>query len=186
MSIKNAIVQSLRSLRKLHRFLGLSIAIFLLISAVTGILLALKKDVALLQPPTQKSSAPFDSNWLSIEEISTAATQAFYLKYPDQSNNPVDKIDIRISKGIGKVIFQNGNWEVQVDGKNGAILSMAKRHSDWIESLHDGSIISDWFKLISMNYLGFGAILLIVSGIWLWWGPKKIRFSRRRREKDHQ
>ena len=57
MSIKDSIVQSLRKLRKLHRFLGLSVALILLISALTGIVLALKKDIDILQPPTQKSKS---------------------------------------------------------------------------------------------------------------------------------
>jgi uncharacterized iron-regulated membrane protein len=84
-------------------------------------------------------------------------------------------MDVRPSKGIAKVLFENGYWEVQIDGTSGKILSISRRHSDWIEHLHDGSIISDWFKLVSMNYLGLGALFLIGTGIWLWYGPKKVR-----------
>lgn len=182
MAIKEAIVQSLRKLRKLHRFLGLSISVFLLISALTGILLALKKDVNIIQPPTKKSTADKSLPWLGVPEISLIAQKALESIHPEQAGNSVDKIDVRPDKGIAKVIFENGNWEAQIDGRSGEVLSVAKRYSDWIESLHDGSIISDGFKLFSMNYLGIGVVLLIFSGIWLWWGPKKIRFSRRRRE----
>jgi len=181
MAIKEAIVRSLRKLRKLHRFLGLSISIFLLISALTGILLALKKDVNIIQPPTQKSIADQTKPWLDIPQISSIAQSALVAAYPEQAQNKVDRIDVRLGKGIAKVLFENGYWEAQIDGRSGEVLSIAKRHSDWIEALHDGSIISDGFKLFSMNYLGFGVILLILSGIWLWWGPKKVRFSRRRR-----
>ncbi len=182
MAIREALVRSLRKLRKLHRFLGLSISFFLIISAATGILLALKKDVNIIQPPTQKSTVDKSQPWLEIPDISSIAQKALTTQHPDQMANVVDRIDVRPNKGIAKVIFKEGNWEAQIDGRSGEVLSIAKRYSDWIESLHDGSIISDGFKLISMNYLGFGVILLILTGIYLWWGPKKVRFSRRRRE----
>jgi len=143
MAIKEALVRSLRKLRKLHRFLGLSVAVFLLISALTGILLALKKDVNLIQPPTQKSQVDQSNPWLDVLELSSIAERALINAYPDQSDNSVDRIDVRPSKGIAKVLFENGYWEAQIDGRSGEVLSIAKRHSDWIEALHDGSIISD-------------------------------------------
>ena len=76
-------------------------------------------------------------------------------------------------------LFKGGNWEVQIDGTSGEVKSIAKRYSDWIESLHDGSIISDLFKLISMNLLGIGVLFLMGTGIWLWYGPKVVRELKR-------
>ncbi|MBO6762019.1 MAG: DNA mismatch repair protein, partial [Roseivirga sp.] len=84
-------------------------------------------------------------------------------------------IEYRPTKGIAKVIFDTGSWEVQVDASSLEVLSVAKRHSDWIETIHDGSIISDAFKLVSMNILGLGLVFLTVTGLWLWYGPKRIR-----------
>lgn len=167
------IAKSIRGYRKVHRYLGLTIAILLIISAVTGILLAWKKDVSILQPPTLKGENISLDSYQSVEELSIAALSAV-----DSLNlgaNNLDRIEYRPTKGIAKVIFDTGNWEVQVDATSLEVLSVAKRHSDWIESLHDGSIISDFFKLISMNFLGLGLLLLILTGFWLWWGPKKIR-----------
>ena len=172
-------IQSLRSFRKFHRYTGLLLAVFVLISAVTGILLSLKKDVSIIQPPTQKGVSKDLSTWKSIDELSTLAITAFYKKYPDQEGNKIDRLDVRPSKGIAKVLFKDGNWEVQIDGTSGEVKSIAKRYSDWIESLHDGSIISDLFKLISMNILGIGILILMGSGIWLWYGPKVIREMKR-------
>ncbi|MEZ4980895.1 MAG: PepSY domain-containing protein [Saprospiraceae bacterium] len=63
----------------------------------------------------------------------------------------------------------------QIDGQSGEIYSISRRYSDWIEQLHDGSIIAEWFKWLSMNYLGLGLIVMIITGTWLWWGPKRIR-----------
>jgi len=172
-------IQSLRSFRKFHRYTGLLLAVFILISAVTGILLSLKKDVDIIQPPTQKGVSKDLTTWKSVAELSTLATTAFYEKYPDQKENEIDRLDVRPSKGIAKVLFKEGNWEVQIDGTSGEVKSIAKRYSDWIESLHDGSIINDFFKLISMNVLGIGVLFLIGTGVWLWYGPKVVREMKR-------
>lgn len=170
----------MRKVRVLHRWMGLTLAILLIISAVTGILLALKKDVNLIQPPTQKGISKNLSDWKPLHELSSIAQEAFYTTHPDQKDNLVDKMDVRPSKGIVKVLFEKGYWEVQVDGVSGEVKSIAKRHSDWIEHLHDGSIVSDLFKLISMNFLGLGLLFLIATGIWLWYGPRRVRKEKKR------
>jgi len=172
---------SLRNFRKYHRYIGLTLAIFLFVSAITGMLLSLKKDLDILQPPTQKGTSKSLATWKPISELATIATTAFHEQYPDQLDNLIDKMDVRPSKGIVKVLFEKGYWEVQVDGTSGEIKSIARRHSDWIEHLHDGSIISDLFKLVSMNALGLGILILMGSGLWLWYGPKQIRKMRRNR-----
>lgn len=142
--------------------------------------LALKKEFNILQPVSQKGTSDSLKDWKSVEEIAQLAQSAFIQQYPNQINNTVSRIDVRPGKGIAKVLFEKGYWEVQVDGTTGAVLSMAKRHSDWIESLHDGSIISDGFKLISMNLLGLGVLFLIATGLWLRYGPGLVKKSKRK------
>jgi len=172
----------LRKFRVVHRYLGLTLAIFLLISAVTGILLSLKKDIAAIQPVTQKGVEKDLQKWKPLPELAQIAKTVLAKHQPDQMDNPIDRMDVRPSKGIVKVLFKNDNWEVQLDGSTGTVKSIDIRYSDWIESIHDGSIVSDAFKLVSMNFLGWGALLLIVSGFWLWYGPKRLRFLRRKRK----
>ncbi|RMG86757.1 MAG: DNA mismatch repair protein [Bacteroidetes bacterium] len=169
------VIHSLRQFRDWHKIVGLSVAFFLFISALTGILLALKKEFDLLQPPTQKGESRTLDTWKPVAELADIAQKAFARAHPDLADNPIDRMDVRPSKGIVKVLFENGYWEVQVDGTTGAVKSIARRHSDWIEHLHDGSIVNDWFKLVSMNYLGLGVLILIFSGLWLWYGPKIVR-----------
>jgi len=169
------LVQSLRTFRVWHRLLGTTLAIFLFISAITGILLALKKDVAVIQPPTQKGVSKTLETWLPLDSLAAMATHAFHDAHPIEYDNYVDRMDVRPSKGVVKVLFERGYWEVQIDGTSGEIKSIAKRHSDWIEHLHDGSIVSDLFKLITMNLLGFGLLFLIITGLWLWYGPRRVK-----------
>ncbi|MEL6845277.1 MAG: PepSY-associated TM helix domain-containing protein [Bacteroidota bacterium] len=168
-------IKSLRTFRVWHRLLGTTLAMLLVISAVTGILLALKKEVAVIQPPTQKGVSKTLDTWLPLDSLAQMATTAFHTAHPVEYDNYIDRMDVRPSKGIVKVLFERGYWEVQIDGTSGEIKSIAKRHSDWIEHLHDGSIVSNVFKLISMNVLGFGLLLLIATGLWLWYGPKRVR-----------
>jgi uncharacterized iron-regulated membrane protein len=167
------IAKSIRSYRKIHRYAGLILAILLLISALTGILLAWKKEFNVLQPVTNKGESLTLTEWRPVNELSEIALMAVDSLGLSASN--LDRIEYRPTKGIAKVIFDTGSWEVQVDATSLKVLSVAKRNSDWIEQIHDGSIISDFFKIFSMNFLGIGLILLLLTGIWLWYGPKKIR-----------
>lgn len=176
----DSLVKILRAARRYHRYIGIFLLVLVLISAFTGILLAWKKQSALLQPPTLKGAGGELTEWRPLAELAAIARQAFVAKYPDQKDNNIDRIDVRPSKGIVKVLFEKGWWEVQVDGVTGEALSISKRHSDWIEALHDGSIISEGFKLLSMNILGFGLLFLLITGFFLWYGPKRLRILKKR------
>ena len=167
------LAKKVRGYRVWHRYFGISIALLVVISALTGILLAWKKNFDTLQPPTQKGISTEMSEWKPVDELAKAALSA--VDSLDLEEGNIDRIEYRPTKGIAKVIFDTGSWEVQIDGTSLKILSVAKRHSDWIESIHDGTIISDIFKLISMNILGIGLLVLVFSGLWLWFGPKRIR-----------
>lgn len=135
--------------------------------------LAWKKQSDLIQPPTLKGETLDASQFAPVEEMMLQAAKAVDSLGLTQAN--LDRLEYRATKGIAKAIFDSGNWEVQIDAKTLEVLSVAKRHSDWIEQLHDGSIISEAFKVTSMNILGLGLLFLICSGLWLWYGPKKIR-----------
>jgi len=167
------LVNRLRQFRSVHKWIGISIVAFMTITSTTGLLLGWKKNVDILQPPTQQGASKNLNEWVSFEQVAQAAQQA--LDSISKEPNSIDKMDVRVDKGLVKVLFQRGYWEVQIDGKTGRVLSVAQRHSDWIEHLHDGSIISDGFKLLYTNYIGWGLLLLSATGFWLWYGPRKIR-----------
>jgi len=167
------LVDSLRKFRVWHRFIGTALAFFVVVSASTGILLGWKKNVNLLQPAERKGTAAELARWVTLDAIVRSASHAVdsVLGRPLD----VDKLDVRPDKGIVKVLFKEGYWEVQVDGATGKPLSVSRRHSDWIEKIHDGSIIGDIFKITYTNVLGWGLLILSLSGFWLWYGPKVVR-----------
>ncbi len=169
-----SITDRLRNFRVYHKYMGLVLGVFILISSITGIALGWKKDVDLLQPPTQDGTTSDLQLWVPLSTMATTAYAALDSAVSIK-NNPIDRIEARPEKGMVKVLFLEGSWEVQLDGSTGKVLSVAQRHSDWIEKIHDGSIISDGFKLVTMNVLGLGLLVLSVTGFFLWFYPKKIR-----------
>jgi uncharacterized iron-regulated membrane protein len=172
MIIQN-LVHRLRQFRSLHKWIGISVALFMLITSITGVMLGWKKNVELLQPATLKGKSTDVSKWVSFEVVSESALRA--IDSVTHEENLIDRLDVRYDKGIIKVLFTKGYWEVQIDATTGKALSVAQRHADWIEHVHDGSIISEFFKLIYTNYIGWGLLILAISGFWLWYGPRAIR-----------
>lgn len=171
------LVVALRKFRSLHKLTGVALAFFILILSCTGMLLGLKKNISALQPVTRTGTSTDFSQWIGLEDISTRALKA--MDSVGISGNPVDRMDVRADKGVVKVLFRDGYWEVQIDGATGKVLSIEQRHSDWIEHLHDGSILSDGFKLVYTNFMAIGLFTLAVSGVWMWIGPRIIRKAKK-------
>ena len=97
----------------------------------------------------------------------------------------LDRIDIRPDKGIAKFLYANHYWEVQVDCTTAEILSVGKRHSDFLEHLHDFSLLDrelktsgDYIKLFYTTIMGLSVIIFTLTGFWLWYGPKQMKGSR--------
>ena len=172
MIIQN-LVHRLRQFRSIHKWIGISVALFMLVASITGVMLGWKKNVELLQPATLKGGTLDVTKWVNFEKISQSALSA--IDSVTNEKNSIDRLDVRFDKGIIKVLFTKGYWEAQVDAATGKTLSVAQLHADWIEHIHDGSIINDFFKLIYTNYIGFGLLFLSITGFWLWYGPKRIR-----------
>ena len=156
--------------------MGIPLIVFFLLIGVTSILLAWKKKVELL-PPTQKTQIE-DGTWILPSEMVRIGEEEMRKLGRDPE---VDRIDIRPDKGIAKVTFKTHFSEVQVDGYSGEVLSISTRHSDWIEKLHDGSIV-DYYttgdegaKLFYSTLTSIGLIFLALSGFYLWYYPKLIR-----------
>lgn len=172
-------VRVLRWARSLHGLVALWLLVLVVISSGTGILLGWKKNSETLQPPTQQGEAATLADWRPLEQLAGAARVALAdeLGPAAATGLVLDRFDVRPDKGVVKVLF-TGDWEVQVDGATAQVLSVARRHSDWIERIHDGSIISDGFKLVAMNILGLGLLGLSATGFWMWYGPKRLRRKR--------
>ena len=70
---------------------------------------------------------------------------SFFHDSVSQPFKRIDRIDIRPDKGIVKFTFKDHFKGLQLDGTTGKLLSIETRKSDFIEKLHDGSILDKIF-----------------------------------------
>lgn len=175
----SGISNSTRLYRKIHKWVSIPLLIFMMIIGVTGLLLGWKKQTNLL-PKTEKGESKNSADWIKIDSIQTIAKT--YAKMVLKTSDEIDRIDIRPQKGIAKIVFVEHFTELQIDCKTGEILAINTRKSDFIEKIHDGSIIdffiktsSDQIKIIYTTIVSLGLILLSFSGFWLWYNPIRIR-----------
>lgn len=177
---KPAIVRSIRTSRSWHSRLGLVLAALVLLSAGTGLLLAYKKQSEWLQPSTARGVGEGLGEWQTLAALETAAVRAFRQNEGAAADATIDRMDVRPGKGVVKVRFDHEDVEVQLDGATGEVLNIGRRNADWIERLHDGSIVSEGFKLVSMSGLGLGLLAMTGTGLWLYYGPRRYRALRSR------
>jgi hypothetical protein len=171
----------IRKTRKLHRLSGISLFVFFFIMAITGVLLGWKKHSGeLIMPSTYKGTTEDMTAWLPLDTLSLLAVQALYQE--TETLSEIDRIDVRPGKGSMKFLFEDRQLEVQLDATTGKVLSVGRRHNDWIEQVHDGSIVDDWlgiphgiFKVFYNTLMGVALVIFTLTGFWLWYGPKRMR-----------
>ncbi len=174
----------IRSFRYLHRKIAIFLFVFFLIISITGFLLGWKKKTGLLSP-TQKGISTNPAQWLTIDSLHKLAVNYLKDSVDEKLSNELDRIDIRPSKGIAKFVFMDHYRGLQIDCTSGRLLLIEKRTSDLIEDIHDGTILDKLFGTDERSMLGYTTIMgislfmLVVSGFWLWYGPKRLRKSKK-------
>ena len=181
----NNLSKQTRFYRKIHKWIAVPMFLVMFVIGATGLLLGWKKQTALL-PNTQKGATENSAEWIKIDRLVTVAKA--YSRETLKKEDEIDRIDIRPQKGIAKIVFAHHFTELQLDCKTAEVLSVSTRKSDFIEKIHDGSIIdyfvktsSDQFKLFYTTAASLSLILLSFSGFWLWYNPIRIK---KRKEKS--
>lgn len=165
--------------RKVHYWASAVIALPILVIAGTGTLLQLKKHWTWVQPAEQRGSTT--SPTVELSGILDALKRDERLGVSHWGH--VKRIDVRPDKGVAKAWLHN-DYEAQVDLGTAEILQVAYRRSDWIESIHDGSIFGDGIKLYLFFPAAIGLVLLWLGGVWMFVYPF-IGRRRIRRAKAH-
>lgn len=156
-------------LRSWHRWIGAVVAIFLATIAVTGFLLATKGTFGWVRPPEAKGEKVAAAS--EIVALGVVAEAAFSVGIADlQTLQDIDRIDYRPKSNIFKVVSKKGYHEVQVDGKTGKVLQVAKRNDQLAEDIHDLSFFHDllkdwWLPVVAIALLAMsltGAIIFAV------------------------
>ena len=175
--------QVLRIFRKVHRTTGALLFIFFFIVSVSGLLLGWKKHSgSLILAKSYEGTSTDLKDWLPIDQLHKNAVQIFRDSVSPLLSQELDRIDIRKDKGMVKFVFTEGFWGIQLDGATGKLLHIERRRSDFIEKVHDGSILDLHFKtsngqikLFYTTVMGIALLIFTISGFWLWYGPKRMR-----------
>lgn len=172
----------LRIFRKVHRTTGALLFIFFFFVSITGLLLGWKKNSGdIILPKTQKGTTSELKDWLPMDSLHTIATSTLHREVSPNLSLELDRIDVRKEKGTVKFVFVDDYQEIQLDGATGNVLSIGQRRSDFLEHVHDGSILDTYLgtggyiKLAYTNIMGISLLLFTITGFWLWYGPKRMR-----------
>lgn len=164
-----------RLLRQIHYWISLPLLFTIFVIAGSGTLLALKKDFAALQPPTQSGARPGELGRPVADLVAAVATVP---GHSQSSWQDVERIDVRPADGIAKVILHS-RTEVQVDLATGKVLQVGYRTSDWLETIHDFSFIGDWAKYAFSFGTGVAVLAMAASGAYLFLLPFLVRRRKR-------
>jgi uncharacterized iron-regulated membrane protein len=168
-----------RTLWLLHRWLGLAAGCVLLLTAGTGLLLLLKKDVAWIQPPTMRGA---DGPAERLQPLAAVYAAVFALQLPEfRGEADIARIDFRPAQRVHKVVSVHGDVEVQVCATTLRTSGPAVRRSDWLERLHDGSAFGAAVHGLLMPAVALAVLFLAASGYVMWAWPK---WQRHRRARD--
>ena len=154
--------------RKLHYWGAAIIALPLLLLISSGLLLQMKKHWAWVQPVEHRGST--EAPVIELSDILRAIKEHQHPAVAVQGWQDIKRLDVRPDRGVAKATLQN-DYEVQVDTGTGRVMQVAYRRSDWIETLHDGTFIGDWFKLGIVLPSALVLLFLWGSGIWMWLYP---------------
>ena len=176
----------LRLSRSVHRTTGALLFVFFLVVSVTGLLLGWKKDTGgLILAETYRGSSADLKDWLPIHVLHQKAVAAMRESVAPDLSLELDRVDVRPDKGVVKFVFVEHYWGVQLDGATGEVLHVERRRADFIENVHDGSVLDylagtgGQFKLAYTSVMGLALLTFTVTGFWLWYGPKRFRAKSR-------
>lgn len=183
----------LRITRKIHRTTGIILFAFFFVTAVTGLLLGWKKHTGgVILPKSYTGKSTEARDWLPMHVLHQNAIKVVRDQISPDLSLELERIDLRPDKGMVKFVFIEGYWGVQLDLTTGELLHIERRRSDFIENIHDGSILDylfgttdEQFKLVYTSIMGTALLIFTISGFWLWIGPKQFRSRNRMAPPGH-
>lgn len=173
----------LRRTRRIHRTMGAALFLLFLVISLSGLLLGWKKNSdGFILPRSYRGTSADLIDWISLDTLQVIASNTLLDSVDSNLSTVLARIDARPDKGMVKFVFRDHYWEVQVDGATGNLLHIGLRRSDFIENVHDGSILDDLFhtkggilKLTYTSVMSLSLLAFTITGFWLWYGPKVMR-----------
>ncbi len=176
-------VKLLRNFRKIHRITASMLFAVFLVVAITGLLLGWKKHSGgMILPKSYTGTSTNLSDWLPFDSLHREATRILHDSVSPELSLELERIDARPDKGMVKFVFIDHFYGIQLDAATGELLHIERRTSDFIENIHDGSILDYLFetdgeqiKLAYTSIIGLALLTFTITGVWLWIGPKRLR-----------
>lgn len=177
--------KTIRIFRKVHRITGATLCIFFFIVAGTGLLLGWKKNSGdILGSKTYKGTTTELREWMPLPQLQLKAETYLSEHITNSTKLQLDRIDIRTDKGVAKFIFED-YYGIQIDGATGELLHVDRRRADFIENIHDASLLDTYLntrgyiKLMYTSVMSIALLLFTITGFWLWYGPKRMRKTKK-------
>ena len=156
--------------RSLHRWLSFFVALPAVLIFSTGILLLLRQEFAWIQPVSQKGILP-GLPQRTIPELLERVSQDPKVREQTVESlewKMISSVDYKPASGVYAFRFKSG-LEIQLDGANGNILSVAQRRTGFLIELHQGSYFHPWVMKYLFVPVGVALLGLWLSGIVLLW-----------------
>jgi uncharacterized iron-regulated membrane protein len=169
-----------RNTRQFHKWAGVFLALFLVLIAATGVLLAMKDRLDWVRP-TEHSGTGVES-MAEVISIHDAIEVAIAQGDPNLTSfRDIDRVDFRPRRNVFKVLSREGYVEFQIDGSTGEVLQKAQRTDQFIEDLHDFSFFADWAHSWLLPVVGLGLFGLALTGIFMFGTPVVRRWQFKRK-----
>lgn len=172
-----------RTGRRLHRWVGMLLALVMTVLALSGGFVAFKKQVEYLQPGTRTGA---EASLEALLPPARIAEQVLALGLPEaRSIGDINRIELRPAKRVYKVRLEAvDNWsspiELQVDAATGAILNQGLRGDQLWMDVHSFGVFGTATKLVTMVLTGLALLWLALSGLYLFFFPPWFRAHKRR------
>ncbi len=152
--------------RKYHRIVSLIVVLPFALVLVSGILLQLRQQFELIQPKAMKMEPIAGKKLLTIDEMIEASGEI-------PSN--VDQVIWRPAKFHLAMRLKDGR-EIQMHPQTGVILKNAKRYTNILIELHQGSFFTSWGQYLVFFPAALGLLFLTVSGLVIYpWRRQRVR-----------
>ena len=167
-------VRFARFSRRLHKWVGVLLALVVVVLSVTGGFVAFKDKLDYLQPPGRSG---VEGDITAVIPPARVAEIILALQLPEAPTlKQINRIELRPSKRMYKVrLEQSSVWqsprEIQVDAMTGVILNDGLRGDQLWTDLHSFAVFGVTAKLIVMTVTGLALLWLSLSGYYLFFYP---------------
>jgi uncharacterized iron-regulated membrane protein len=183
-----SISSNTRKHRSVHRWLAPPAILLMTTIALTGLLLGWKKNSnGWLMADNATGVSKDMRQWLSMDSLDKLATSYLRDSVDAYLDPTKDRIEFRPEKGMVKFTFTEHYHALQIDATTGRLLQTEVRRADWIERLHDGTLIDRMLdtkgqagKLLYSTASALILLSLTFTGFFLWINPKRLRRIKRR------